>query len=539
METFAELLRQNRIEEIWHRYCGFLDLDTEAFMAIQERLLMEQLEKVGRSRLGQIFLGAQPPQTLAEFRQRVRLTTYQDYEPYLQNQNDEYLAEKPVAWARTSGRAGKPKWIPYTQRAMELIAAGNLTALILCAARRRGEVRIEPRDVMLHNTPARPYSSGWAIQSLATCTDFRFLPPLETSEAMTFGERIRVSFQMALHEGIDVMGSLSSVLVRIGDSFAESTQRLKFNLRLSKDAMHPVALVRMGRAWLTSRLQGRKAIKPRDLWKLKGMVVGGMDTSIYKEKLIDYWGVEPHESYGATEAPNMATQAWTRKGLYFLPDIAFYEFIPESEWARSRADPTYLPQTVLLNEVQVGQRYEVVITNFHGGPLLRYRMHDLVRVVADGEPKAGIRLPSIVFEARDKDLIDLASFSGPMDEKQIWTAVVKSGIPHEEWAARKEVIGGHPTLHLYIEPKVAIHEEEARQRLHEALKEVNPDYGDIETLLGFHPLRVTLLPPGSFMAYMKYKAAQGADLAHLKPPHMNAPDEVMEILLNQRDKGRR
>ncbi len=530
METFAELLRQGRIEEIWHRYCGFLDLDTKGFMAIQERLLLEQLNYLSKSRLWRVFMDDEPPKDMAEFRRRMRLTTYEDYEPYLKDQNDEYLPEKPVGWTRTSGRSGKPKWLPYTARAIELLAAGNLTVIILSTARWRGDVRIEPRDVMLHNTPARPYASGWSIRSLADCTDFRFLPPLEVSEQMTFAERIRTSFNMALHEGIDVIGSLSSVLIRVGDGFAESSR----GLTLNRDALHLATLLRIGRGWLTSRLQGRKVIKPRDLWKLKGMVVGGMDTSIYRDKLTDYWGVEPHESYGATEASNMATQAWTRKGLYFLPDVAFYEFIPEDEWARSRDDPTYVPQTVLLNELQVGKRYEVVITQLHGGPLLRYRMHDLIRVVADGEPKAGIRLPSIVFEARDKDLIDLASFSGPMDERQIWAAIVKSGIPHEDWAARKEVADGHPVLHLYLEPKgINIDEEEARQRIHQALKEANPDYGDIENLLGFHPLRVTLLPQGSFMSYMKHMAAQGADLAHLKPPHMNASDEAIQFLLNR------
>lgn len=529
METFAELLRQGRIEEIWHRYCGFLDLDVKGFMAIQERLLLEQLNYLSKSRLWRVFMDTEPPKDMAEFRQRMRLTTYEDYEPYLKDQNDEYLPEKPVGWTRTSGRSGKPKWLPYTARAIELLAAGNLTVIILSTARWRGDVRIEPRDVMLHNTPARPYASGWSIRSLADCTDFRFLPPLEASEQMTFAERIRTSFNMALHEGVDVIGSLSSVLIRVGDGFAESSR----GFTLNRDTVHPATLLRVGRGWLVSRLQGRKVIKPRDLWKLKGMVVGGMDTSIYKEKLIDYWGVEPHESYGATEASNMATQAWTRKGLYFLPDVAFYEFIPEDEWARSRDDPTYVPQTVLLNELQVGKRYEVVITQLHGGPLLRYRMHDLVRVVADGEPKAGIRLPSIVFEARDRDLIDLASFSGPMDEKQIWTAVVRSGIPHEDWAGRKEVADGHPVLHLYLEPKINVDGEEARQRIHQALKEANPDYADIENLLGFHPLRVTILPQGSFMSYMKHMAAQGADMAHLKPPHMNASDEAIQFLLNR------
>jgi len=527
METFADLLRQGRTEDIWHRYCGFLDLDVEGFITIQERLLMEQLDKVSHSNLGKLLLGSTIPKTVAEFRQQMPLTTYDDYEPYLRDQDDGYLAEEPVAWARTSSRSGRPKWIPYTKHAMELASAGMQTNIILCTARQRGEVRVESGDTVLHNTPARPYASGWVIQSLSDYTDFRFLPPLETSEQMSFTERIETSYRMALRDGIDMMGSLSSVLIRVGDSFAESGRTMKW----SRDLLHPGLLWRVGRAMLRSRLQGRP-LKPQDLWKLKGMVVGGMDTSIYKDKLMDYWGVEPHEIHSATEIFNMATQAWTRKGLYFLPDGAFYEFIPEDEFVRSRYDSAYTLQTVLLSEIEVGERYEVVLTHFHGGPLLRYRMHDLIRIVADGEPEAGIRLPSFVFEGRSSDLIDLASFTGSMDEKQIWTAIVNTGILHEGWAVRKELAGGHPILHLYIEPKEPIVGEEMHRRVHENLKKGNPEYADIEPMLGFHPLQVTLLAQGAFAAYTEAMVAQGADLEHLKPPRMNAPGPVIQMLLN-------
>ena len=45
------------------------------------------------------------------------------------------------------------------------------------------------------------------------------------------------------------------------------------------------------------------------------------------------------------------------------------------------------------------------------------------------------------------------------------------------------------------------------------------------------PLRVTLLSPGTFLRYVQERKAAGADLAHLKPPHMNAPDAVIADLL--------
>ena len=68
--------------------------------------------------------------------------------------------------------------------------------------------------------------------------------------------------------------------------------------------------------------------------------------------------------------------------MTFFPDAVFLEFIPEDEWARSRREPDYSPKTVLLSEVEIKKRYEVVITNFYGKPLLRYRSHDLVEFCA-------------------------------------------------------------------------------------------------------------------------------------------------------------
>lgn len=524
----SDLIRQGRHEEVWQRFCGFLDLTLAEFMAIQERLLREQLQLVGRSKLGRILMGDNPPQDVEEFRRRVRLTTYEDYAPYLNEKREDVLAEKPVAWAHTSGRSGHYKWAPYTAPIFTKMGEAVLTAVILAMARHRGEVRPEPDDVVVYNTAARPYMSGYAIRSLAELFDFRFVPSLEEMEKMSFQERIQASFRMGLRTGIDLIGSISSVLVRIGEEFAKGASGAGFTPTL----LHPAVIVRLGRALLRSRLAGRPLL-PKDLWRVKGMGVGGMDTAIYRQKLIEYWGVEARESYACTEVgPIMAVQTWVGQGLYFLPDVCFYEFVPEAEWAHWRTEKSYIPQTVLLDGVKVAERYEVVITNFYGGPFLRYRLHDLVRFVSLRDEEAGIELPSMTFAGRDADLIDLAGFTGLIDEKLVWQAIVNTGIAYEEWAIRKELLGEHPGLHLYVELREeGLPAEEVARRVHEALKALNPFYADLESFLEAPPLQVTVLSPGTFLRYMQERQAAGADLAHLKPPHMNASDAVIADLL--------
>ena len=36
----------------------------------------------------------------------------------------------------------------------------------------------------------------------------------------------------------------------------------------------------------------------------------------------------------------MGTETWTRKGTYFFPDNAFYEFITEEDMLKNHADPS-------------------------------------------------------------------------------------------------------------------------------------------------------------------------------------------------------
>jgi hypothetical protein len=527
MPKVSDLLRQGRRAEVWTKYCGFLDLGLDHFLDIQKRLLTEQLQLAGRSELGRYLMGDDPPRDVDEFRKRMRLTTYKDYAPFLDEQRDDVLPEKPVAWAHTSGRSGRYKWVPITARALTRLGEGALAQVLLATAHRRGEVRLEPNDVAVYNVAGRPYITGYATLSMAELFQLRCVPPVEKMEAMSFQDRIQSSFQIGLRTGIDIIGSISSVLVKVGEQFGSGVSGAGFSPAL----LHPAVLFRLGRGLVRSRLEGRQLL-PKDLWQVKAIIVGGTDTAIYRQRLVEDWGVEPHESYGCTEAVGpMAVQTWSGEGLYFLPDACFYEFIPEADWAIGRDDPSHIPQTVLLDEVEAGERYEIIITSFYGGSFLRYRLHDLVRFVSLQDEQAGIDLPSIVFSGRDQELIDLAGFTGLIDEKFFWQAIADTGIGYEEWAVRKEQLGLHAGLHLYIELKEALSAEEVAEAVHQALVSLNPFYKDLVRFLGIRPVHVTLLPPGTFRRYMSAQHAAGADMAHLKPPHMNAPDEVIEKLL--------
>jgi hypothetical protein len=102
-----------------------------------------------------------------------------------------------------------------------------------------------------------------------------------------------------------------------------------------------------------------------------------------------------------------------------------------------------------------------------------------------------------------------------------------------DWIARKEEKEGKPILHLYFE--LADGETTPLDEIEEALRvnfrSMNNEFGDFEKMLGKENFVVTQLKNGAFAKYMEEQRAAGADLAHLKPTHMQAPEKVIKRLL--------
>jgi hypothetical protein len=226
----------------------------------------------------------------------------------------------------------------------------------------------------------------------------------------------------------------------------------------------------------------------------------------------------------------MAMQGWNGKGMVFSPDIAFLEFIPLDQHLRNKADPGYQPQTVLYNELVPGI-YEFVLTNFHGGALMRYRIGDLFEVIALGDEELNSPLPQLRFYSRADDVIDLANLVR-LTEKDIWKAIEATGVKYQDWAARKEFNSTDVTLHIYLEPKPSenIAVGEFQQKLALELSKLSSEFSSLDEILGYNPIRISLLKAGSFDAYIKQKQQEGADLAHIKPPHMQPSDQIMKRL---------
>lgn len=528
MNNSYKLIEEGRKDELWLKHCGFLSLSRNEFKDIQKRLMLEQIRLLGSSKIGRTLMGGKTPASLEEFLQITPLTTYADYSGFLMNKEEDNLPVKPYVWARTSGRSSDhgPKWIPYTKVMYDRLSDPVVGAMLMSSCSEPGDVKLERNDKYLMATAPPPYASAYIARATQDNLEVIFLPSLEEGEKMSYPERVATGFKLAMREGLDYFMGISVVLARMGEQFEQQSN----NTKPSKELLHISTLWRLLKALVISKIQKRN-ILPKDIWHLKGIMSGGTDTEIYKDRIEHYWGKKPLEGFACTEAGNMAMQAWNFKGMVFFPDNAFLEFIPFEDVRRNQDDPTFQPKTLLYNELDLGI-YELVLSNFNGGVLVRYRLGDLFEVISNRDEEIGSELPQMRFYSRTDDIIDLGSFLR-LTEREIWKTIEATGLEYRDWVAQKNIAESYPTLHLYVEltKPGSIPEGKVQEMIRQSFSTRFADYNDMKEMLGIEPVVVTLIPSGSFTAYMKAKIEAGADLAHLKPPHMKPSDEILLKLL--------
>ncbi len=529
MSNLSELFRQGRHEELWQRCCGFIDLSIDEFMRIQRQLLLEQIDMLNKCELGKSIMRGISPRSIQEFRESVPLTTYNDYAPFLLKRNMKGLPKKPILWQYTSGKSGEYayRWVPVTARQLDEIEPLIFALLLFATCKRRGEVAFRELDKVLYGMAPPPYATGTMTRVFPNDI-FHFLPAISEAENLPFEDRIKKGFDEALTEGLDICLTLSSVAVAIGDRFSQRGSSANISHLLTK----PKALARLAKGLLTSRLNHRP-LMPKDLWSPKGLITYGIDGSVFREKIKEMWGRYPLDFHGCTEAVLIGMQTWDYQGMTFIPHLNFLEFIPEEEAIRSRQDPTYKPSTLLLNQLTPGN-YEIVITSFHGGPFIRYKLGHLIKIISLRNERLNIDIPQMVFLTRIDDQIDIAGFTR-LSEKTIWQALENSGIAYVDWTANKEVTD-KPVLNLYIELKDDRNttSQEISELIHEELKKLDTPYAELEAFTNIRPLKVTLLSKDAFHAFRLKQQNAGAELEQLSPPHINPSDEILDFLLDSK-----
>jgi hypothetical protein len=503
--TMDQMLKEKKYQEIWEKYCSFLDFSIDDFMEIQNRLLLEQISIYAKSELGQKIMNGHVPTSVDEFRKLVPLTSYEDYADMLLPKNKDVLPGEPIVWIQTTWEGGKApiKVAPYTRAMIDMNREFALACCILSTSTKKGEFKLRPNMNFLNGMAPLPYLTGLLPYSIQGDYTVTFLPDIEEGNKMGFGERNKAGFKLGMQKGIDLFYGLSSIIVRMGESFVEgSSTKSKFDI-FSYDMK---MLSRLAKAKIRSKFS-KQPMYPKDVFDLKGFVCAGTDSLHFKKKIEKYWGVKPLEIFGGTEACAIGSESWTKNGIILWPNICFYEFIPMHEFYKNLENPKYQPKTYLINELKADEHYEIVITTLKGGAFARYRIGDVFKCLSLTREEDGIMLPHFSFVDRIAPVIDLAGFTR-ITQGTINEVISLSKLDIHDWFAIKKFdVEQRPYVSMYIEikhPKQGYgldNVELIKDTLEIYFRYLDEDYKNLRKMLGIDPLQVHIIPLGTIKAY--------------------------------------
>lgn len=245
-----------------------------------------------------------------------------------------------------------------------------------------------------------------------------------------------------------------------------------------------------------------------------GMI--GSNLKVYVEKLRRSIGDNiPIHNMGYAAAEGffaMPTELDTHDSA-LIPYSIFFEFIPVNDDVDE--DETEEPKTLLLDEVEVGKKYELVVTNSSG--LYRYRMEDIVQVT-----RMHNDTPVIEFLYRKNLSMNVAN-------EKTTTAMVdyaakkmfeRTGSDFVGYSFYPDFSSNPPRYCLMTEIKGDVSEEKRQEMidtLDEELKDVNEKYYKYRRWGMLNRPEILILKPNTYWDYRESLRAQGVVLNQIKP----------------------
>lgn len=522
---------------------------TQNTRASQEQFLKKLLAAHQNTSLGRSHQLASI-QTIDEFRARIPIWSYADYEPYIdriaKGEQNVLTRDRVVYFNVTSGSTGKQKLIPVTaafQRSLgwaNLIGIGFLSAALKKRDRRLRKILLTNSAYLSGYTPAGiPYGSGstgvlkmgrWLYSCL-------FAQPYETLQVQDSHARHYVCLLFALQDRNlgGIVANFPMLVLRIAKyletdaaSLIQDIQQgtiapwldLEPELRRTLEAQLQPNPERARE--LRDRLQRHGRLTPTLAWpQLTYLTTARGGTSdFYFQRFPDYFDNLPvfGGAYASAESTYSIYPDLNTDGSVLAVGTGFFEFIPESQWQQAN------PQTQLAHEVRVGQRYRILVSNYSG--FYRYDNGDVVEVVGFYH-----QAPLLVFRYRQGGII--SSTVEKTTEAHAVTAVqrlqAEFDLSLEDFCITlsEDETPAHYVLNLELASDASWKNAETVLRRFDAiLQQVNPRYGEKRQGL-VPPPRLHLLAPGSFNVVRQRQRERGVPDSQLKFPHISEDRSLM------------
>ena len=564
--------RTDRLIRRGRRAVRMLDAGSRQAVICQYRLLRELLAENQDTEYGRKY-GFSGIHTAEEYKERVPLSEYDDYEPYIRRMMDGekniLCARDPKHFAISTGSVGVSKYVPVTQEELDKYT------------RYSGEMAFGVADEYYRNTTGRgvpagyglnaielqvlPTSSGvnkGAISSTLLTSMKDSVPDLLSSpwEVICPGQEseidmkyLKTRFALEDRKLVFMDAVFMSGLVDLMDYIRENYELLCRDIyygRIDESVKMPEEMREVMTRYLKPQNPAgqsarrkrakellrefregfEKPIIPR-IWP-KMSWIGGIGTGgffPYARKMRKYSGKSiPFNNlcYAASESFIAAARHMGDESYVLIPDGGFYEFLPvESE------DET---RTLNIDELEAGEDYRVIVTNLSG--FYRYRLHDVVRVTGYYN-----ETPMIRFIYRENQLVSIAGEK--TNEEDLRWAVeqfyLQTRIHISDYSifADTESSPGHYVV--LLEPDRVIPEERipyCRDVLEEKLMQANPAYGEMirKKLLG--KLELVFLEQQTYQLYRDLQIMKGVSPNQIKPVRVIDTPQKEKFFLHLREK---
>lgn len=376
--------------------------DTKNASNVNVKVLFKILNKNSNTEIGKKY-NFEDIQSIKDYKEKVPLCDYSDFSEYIdrmsKGEKNILVKEDIEYFGHTSGTTGKQKLLPVTKSGRKI--AAKYMALLsqkFCYNYFKSDLNYE-KGLMIADVITTTYTEGGipicsatsgGMKSLKNLIPYMYTSPYEVMLikdkdsalylhllfALTYKDLQYISsaFIANILDLLRLLESHKSMLildVRKGTINRklniDDTIRTKLNSYLKPNAGRADEL----ELEFSKGFQGIcKRIWPNLLYLA---CVTGATFSIYDEMVNYYTGYLPIYStaYAATEGTFAINPYVNHIKYVIIPDTVFYEFIPLDE---GNVDKTYC-----INELKIGDKYEIVVTNFSG--LYRYKMGDVIKVV--------------------------------------------------------------------------------------------------------------------------------------------------------------
>lgn len=371
---------------------------------INEEVLFKILNKNSTSKYGEKY-NFNSIKSVDEYKLNVPITDYLDYELYinemLKGEKNILITDDVEFFGHTSGTTGKQKLVPVTKKSRE-VGSKYMALLIEKFAYNNLKNKWNyGRGLMLADTVMTTYSEGGVPICSATSGGMDaikiILPKIYTSpyEVMKIKDKnaalyLHLLFALKDKNLTYISGVfISNVLdaLRVLEDNAELLVRdirrgsIDRNLNIDDETRKKLNKYLKPNAGRADEIElefskGFEGICRRIWPKLIYIAsVTGANFSIYDDMVNYYTGSIPIYSpaYASTEAMIGINPYISKIRYVIIPDTAFYEFISVKESNKEN------PKTYCIDELKVGEKYEIVITIYAG--FYRYRLGDVVKVV--------------------------------------------------------------------------------------------------------------------------------------------------------------